>query len=265
MLAVARPHSRQRRTNMKIKVKVDTEVVPLAKLDRNELIERNLELVKIIAGQVAMHLPQHIEMDDLISAGSIGLIEAAGKFDVTRGVQFRSYASTRIRGAIIDDLRVMDWMTRSMRVKSNNLEKAYSVVSCKLGRPAEAEDVATFLEVSHDEIHSLLREVCATSVISLEDLGLSDSEGANILDCIEDPNAKTPNDIHKFNEIKALLATAVSMIPEKEKFLISLYYYDELTMKETGTVLDVSESRICQLHSQAMQRLKGMLKEIKVS
>ena len=262
MLAVAIPHRSHRK--VETKKKELAKVIPLANLDRNQLIERNLELVKIIAGQVAMHLPQHIEMDDLISAGSIGLIEAAGKFDVSRGVQFRSYASTRIRGAIIDNLRVMDWMTRSMRVKSNNLEKAYSAVTSKLGRPAEAEDVATFLNISNIEVHSLLREVCATSVMSLEDLGLSDSEGASILECIEDPNAKTPNDIHKFNEVKAILATAISKIPEKEKFLISLYYYDELTMKEVGSVLDVSESRVCQLHSQAMQRLKGMLKELKV-
>lgn len=261
MLAVARSYKtleiKQKRTLRAI------ESPPLASLDRNELIVRNLELVKIIAGQVAMHLPTHIEMDDLVSAGTVGLIGAADKFDVSRGVQFRSYASTRIRGAIIDDLRTMDWMTRSMRVKSNKLEKAYSAVTSRLGRPAEAEDVAKFLEISHDDIHSLLREVCATSVMSLEDLGLSDSEGASILECIEDPNAKSPNDIHKFNEIKALLATAVNLIPEKEKFLISLYYYDELTMREAGAVLDVSESRICQLHSQAMHRLKGMLKGLK--
>lgn len=261
MLAVARTHVSSRKKS--VKKTLPQLNIPLATLNRNELIERNLELVKIIAGQVAMHLPQHIEMDDLISSGTIGLIGAADRFDISRGVQFRSYASTRIRGAIIDDLRSMDWMTRSMRVKSNNLEKAYQAVTSKLGRPAESEDVAEYLDMSHDEIHSLLREVCATSVMSLEDLGLSDSDGASILECIEDPCAKTPDDLHKYEEVKALLATAVSMIPEKEKFLISLYYYDELTMKEAGSVLDVSESRICQLHSQAMHRLKGMLKEIK--
>ncbi len=261
MLAVARTYRSARIKPVKLARPLTS--IPLAALNRNELIERNLELVKIIAGQVAMHLPAHIEMDDLISAGTIGLIGAADKFDVTRGVQFRSYASTRIRGAIIDDLRTMDWMTRSMRVKSNNLEKAYFAVTSKLGRPADSEDVAKFLDISRDEIHKLLREVCATSVMSLEDLGLSDSEGANILECIEDPKAQTPDDIHKYDEVKAMLATAVSMIPEKEKFLISLYYYDELTMKEVGSVLDVSESRICQLHSQAMLRLKGMIKEIR--
>ena len=261
MLAVAATHRGENlKTNSSQNRKA--KVIPLAHLDRNTLIERNLDLVKIIAGQVSMHLPQHIEMDDLISAGTIGLVEAADKFDVSRGVQFRSYASTRVRGAIIDDLRAMDWMTRSMRVKSNRLEKAYSELSSKLGRQADAEEVASHLGISNEDIYSMLREVCATSLVNLEDLGISDSQGASILDCIENPKAEVPSDVYKYNEVRAILAEAVNSIPDNEKFLISLYYYDELTMKEVGSVLDVSESRVCQLHSQAMMRLKGMLKEL---
>lgn len=231
------------------------------KQERDKLIEDNAHLVKIIAYQVAMNLPPHIDVNDLISAGTIGLLEAIDRFDVSKGVQFNTYASIRIRGAIMDELRTMDWMTRSMRDKSNQLEKAFFEVEKRTGKPAEAEDVAKYLGISTDEFHSILSQVCALSVLSIEDLGVgSNDEGMNILDCIKDPDGKDPMTLVKTNQIKKKVSEAVEALPDKEKLIISLYYYDELTLKEIGKVLDITESRVCQLHSQTMHKLKARLK-----
>ncbi len=228
---------------------------------RDKLITENATLVKIIAHQLAIHLPPHIEINDLVSSGTIGLIEAVDKFDPSRGVKFKTYATIRIRGAIMDELRNMDWMSRSMREKSNQLAKAYDAVEKRMGRPAESEEVAEFLGISEEHLFKLLREVSSFSVLNIEDLGLKEGEGLNILDCIKDPNGKDPVTIHRLNELKEIIKEAVDTLPEKEKLVISLYYYDELTMKEIGKVLDITESRVCQLHSQSMHRLKGRLRK----
>lgn len=233
-----------------------------ANAKRDLLLEQNARLVKIIAYQVAMSLPPHIDVNDLIGAGTIGLLESIDRFDPDKGVQFNTYASIRIRGAIMDELRSMDWMTRSMRDKSNQMEKAYEEVERRTGKPAEAEDVAKYLNITTDELHSILGQVCAFSVINLEDMGINHyDDGMNILECIKDPEGKDPMLIAKFNEMKRNLAEAVETLDEKEKIIISLYYYDELTLKEIGKVLDITESRVCQLHSQIMLRLKIRLKK----
>lgn len=161
----------------------------------------------------------------------------------------------------MDELRNMDWMSRSMREKSNQLAKAYDAVEKRMGRPAESEEVAEFLGISEEHLFKLLREVSSFSVLNIEDLGLKEGEGLNILDCIKDPNGKDPVTIHRLNELKEIIKEAVDTLPEKEKLVISLYYYDELTMKEIGKVLDITESRVCQLHSQSMHRLKGRLRK----
>lgn len=232
-----------------------------AKSERETLVEDNVHLVKIIAHQVAMNLPPHIDVDDLISAGTIGLLEAIDRFDKGKGVQFNTYASIRIRGAIMDELRSLDWMTRSMRDKSNQLEKAYHEIERKKGRPAETEEVADYLKISTDDLHQILREVGSLAVLNLEDLGVKNQdEGMDILDCIKDPDGKDPMMMAKFSELKRKVADAVEGLPDKEKLIISLYYYDELTLKEIGKVLDITESRVCQLHSQTMHRLKMRLK-----
>lgn len=231
------------------------------KRSRDKLLEDNLYLVKIIAYQVAVNLPPHIDVNDLIGAGTIGLIEAIDRFDTSKGVQFNTYASIRVRGAIMDELRSMDWMTRSMRDKSNQLEKAYIEVERRTGRPAEIEEVAGVLDITTDDLYTILSQVSALSVMSLEDLGIGHhDEGMDILECIKDPEGKDPMTIVKFNELKRKIAEAVETLPEKEKLIISLYYYEELTLKEIGKVLNITESRVCQLHSQTMHRLKGKLK-----
>jgi len=228
---------------------------------RDKLLEDNLYLVKIIAYQVAVNLPPHIDVNDLIGAGTIGLMEAIDRFDTSKGVQFNTYASIRVRGAIMDELRSMDWMTRSMRDKSNQLEKAYVEVERRTGRPAEIEEVASVLDITTDDLYTMLGQVSALSVMSLEDMGIGHhDEGMDILECIKDPEAKDPMVVVKYNELKIKIAEAVETLPEKEKLIISLYYYDELTLKEIGKVLNITESRVCQLHSQTMHRLKGKLK-----
>lgn len=238
-----------------------TKLMGSEKRSRDKLLEDNLYLVKIIAYQVAVNLPPHIDVNDLIGAGTIGLIEAIDRFDTSKGVQFNTYASIRVRGAIMDELRSMDWMTRSMRDKSNQLEKAYIEVERRTGRPAEIEEVASVLDITTDALYTILSQVSALSVMSLEDMGIGHhDEGMDILECIKDPEGKDPMTIVKFNELKRKIAEAVETLPEKEKLIISLYYYEELTLKEIGKVLNITESRVCQLHSQTMHRLKGKLK-----
>jgi RNA polymerase sigma factor for flagellar operon FliA len=238
-----------------------TKLMGSEKRSRDKLLEDNLYLVKIIAYQVAVNLPPHIDVNDLIGAGTIGLIEAIDRFDTSKGVQFNTYASIRVRGAIMDELRSMDWMTRSMRDKSNQLEKAYVEVERRTGRPAEIEEVASVLDITTDDLYTILSQVSALSVMSLEDMGIGHhDEGMDILECIKDPEGKDPMTIVKFNELKRKIAEAVETLPEKEKLIISLYYYEELTLKEIGKVLNITESRVCQLHSQTMHRLKGKLR-----
>ncbi len=233
----------------------------LSREERDRRINENIHLTKIIAYQVAMSLPPHVDVNDLIGAGAIGLIEAADRFDESKGVQFNTYASIRIRGAIMDELRSMDWMTRSMRDKSNAIERAYGEVERRTGAPAETEDVARYLDMTTEELYALLGEVCALSVLNLEDMGVKNhDEGMDILDCIKDPEGKDPMTIVKAGELKRIIVDLVGSLPEKEKLIVSLYYYDELTLKEIGRVLDITESRVCQLHSQTMLRLKSRLK-----
>ncbi|MBI5561960.1 MAG: FliA/WhiG family RNA polymerase sigma factor [Deltaproteobacteria bacterium] len=232
-----------------------------ARIDREKLLNDHMHLVKIIAYQVAVNLPPHVDVNDLIGAGMIGLMEALERFDAGRGVQFNTYASIRVRGAIMDELRSMDWMTRSMRDKSNNLERAYGEVERRTGRPAEAEEVAKALHISTEELHSMLSEVASLGVLNLEDMGVAGSdEGMDILDCIKDPNGADPVAAAKLMELKKTVSEAVAGLPEKEKLIIALYYYDELTLKEIGKVMEITESRVCQLHSQTMHRLKARLK-----
>ncbi|TAN60052.1 FliA/WhiG family RNA polymerase sigma factor [bacterium] len=231
------------------------------RIGRAESIKSNFKLVKIIAYQMATNLPISIDVQDLISAGTIGLLSAVDRFDATRGVQFSTYASIRIRGAIMDELRSMDWMTRSMRDKRNRVEKAYSAIEQTTGGQAGTEDVARFLGMTVDGVHGLLGEVRAFSVLSLEDLGISSqSEAVGIFECIKDPNAIDPMVSARLNQIKRLVREAIDGLSEKEKLVVMLYYYDELTLKDIGKLIGVTESRVCQLHSQTMNRLRVRLR-----
>jgi len=227
--------------------------------ERDALILEHVRLVKIIAHHIAVHLPPHIDVNDLMSAGSIGLLEAIDKFDEKRGIKFKTYASIRIRGAIMDELRGMDWMTRSMREKSNMLKRAFGEIEKKTGGPAREGDVASFLGISVEDLRTLLGKVSACSLVNIEDLTTDSEHKLDLLECIADPKGADPMAFARFSELKNTLAALVENLPEKEKLIVSLYYFDELTMKEIGRVMEITESRVCQLHSQAMHRLKARM------
>ncbi|MFQ5479816.1 MAG: FliA/WhiG family RNA polymerase sigma factor [Thermodesulfobacteriota bacterium] len=241
------------------KTSVKKRVSLIAEPERESLMLENIRLVKIIAHHIAVHLPPHIDVNDLMSAGTIGLLESIDKFDASRGIKFKTYASIRIRGAIMDELRGMDWMTRSMREKSNMLKRAYGEIERRTGGPASEQDVAEFLDLSVEALRGMLSKVSAYSLIHIEDLVPDNDSKMDILECIEDPNGADPMAFARFSELQSTLATLVDSLPEKEKLIVSLYYFNELTLKEIGRVMEITESRVCQLHSQAMHRLKGRM------
>lgn len=229
---------------------------------KEALILEYAPLVKYVAGRLAVGLTAKVELDDLIGFGIFGLIDAIEKFDHARGIKFETYALARIRGSIIDGLRAMDWVPQSVRQKAREIEKTYTRLENELGRSVSDLEVSQALGISLDEFHQLLGEVSYTSLLYLEDLWLgegADSDSVRVIEMISDPNVEDPTLRLEFEETKQLLAEAIDKLPEKERIVISLYYYDGLTLKEIGAVLGLSESRISQLHTKAILRLRGRL------
>jgi RNA polymerase sigma factor FliA len=229
---------------------------------RDTLIENYNYLVKITAGRVAGSVPPSLDREDLISAGVIGLIRAVDQFDASREVKFETYAIALIRGAILELLRGEDWAPRSVRDKIKMLERGFAAVESRLGRPGTDEEVAGELEVSVDQLHKLLSEVAQASVLSLDETLFSSEADATlrVVDTVEDTTAggNTGRSVEK-HERRHALGVAIKRLPEREHLVLSLYYYEGLTFKEIGKILTVSESRVFQLHQQAMMRLRGYL------
>jgi RNA polymerase sigma factor FliA len=226
---------------------------------REALIHHYGYLVKITAGRIASGAPRCLERDDLFSAGTIGLIRAVDQFDPERAVKFETYAIALIRGAILELLRGEDWAPRSARDRIKGLERAYAAVEARLGRPASEEEVAAELGISLDTLHRQLAEAGRASVQSLDELLTSSEEGTlRRHDTLEDPSADTGGAVEASYRRRALIA-AIDRLPERERLVLSLYYYEGLTFKEIGRLLKVSESRAFQLHQQAMVRLRGYL------
>lgn len=233
------------------------------KKERDKLIMEYAPLVKNIVGRFAVKVPQHIaDRDDLINVGIIGLISAIEKFDKSRNVQFGTYARFRIRGAILDELRARDWVPRSARNKSAKLEKAYSSLQRKLGRQPDEEEVSRHLGITLDEYYKLLDEAKGVTLFSSEDFSFDRCVKYGAYDIIDTFTRNDPFSFFANSELKAILKKAIDFLPKKEKLALSLYYYEELTMKEIGMVMKLTESRVCQLHSQAILRLRGTLKEL---
>jgi RNA polymerase sigma factor for flagellar operon FliA len=232
---------------------------------RERLVVAYSPLVKYVAGRMASGLPAHVEEADLISYGLVGLISAIERFELEREIKFETYAITRIKGAIIDELRSLDWVPRSVRSRAREIEAAQTKLEHKLQRaPTEAE-LAKSLGIDEDELQSALLEIANSSVYALDELWtVSDSSGdqVSLLDTISDPRAEDPQESLASSEIKDRLTEAISSLPEREQLVVALYYYENLTLREIGEVLGVTESRVSQLHTKAVMRLKSGLQAV---
>ncbi len=234
---------------------------------RDYFVLKYAPLVKYVAGKVSMGMPQNIEFDDLVSYGIFGLMDAIGKFDPARGIKFKTYAMTRIRGAIFDELRSIDWIPRSIRQKAKQIEQVISELENKLGRTVEDEEIAKELGIPIEEFQTLLNKLSGTSMLSLNDIWYmgDDNDELSILETLEAPENMNPDVLVEKEEIKDYIIDAIKKLPDKEKKVIVLYYYEDLTLKEIGEVLEVTESRVSQLHTKAIMRLRGRLGRIKSS
>ncbi len=234
------------------------------KKERDKQILQYAPLVKSIVERIACKVPERVaERSDLINVGIIGLISALEKYDKTRNVQFETYARFRIRGAVLDELRARDWQPRSARNKDAKIEKALLALQRKLGRPPDEKEVADYLDMPIEDYYQLLDEASGVSLLSSEDLPPDYCEKYAAYDVLEKIDQGSPLSILARGEVKKILKSAIEALPEKEKLVLSLYYYEELTMKEIGCVLSLTESRVCQLHSQAVLRLRGRVKDLK--
>ena len=233
---------------------------------RERLILHYSPLVKYVAGRVGVGLPPNIEQADLVSYGIFGLIDAIEKFDIERAIKFETYAISRIKGAIIDELRSIDWIPRSVRYKAREVEKAYASLEAKLHRsPSEAE-VAEELGIKLEDLHTIFSQVSFVNVVALDELltaGGEKGDKLSLVDTLEDTKAEDPVAAFETEETKYLLAKAINTLPEREKIVVTLYYYEGLTLAEIGQVLGVTESRICQMHTKAVLQLRGKLADQK--
>ncbi|MBT5985438.1 MAG: FliA/WhiG family RNA polymerase sigma factor [Nitrospina sp.] len=245
-------------------IKQVVEEIEITAENREEVIIRYSPMIKYVANRIAMRLPPHIEVDDLISVGVLGLMDAISKYDSSRGAKFKTYAEFRVRGAILDELRAMDWVPRSIRQKASSVDKVVQSLQVKLSRSPEDEEVAKEMGISLEQFHTTLNETKSIPVFSLDDLGIAKDSGEqqSLLDCLAGKADADPQTQIRLIELKEIIAKAIDTLPEKERLMVSLYYYEELTMKEIGAVLEITESRVSQIHSKAVYRLRTKLKAI---
>lgn len=221
-----------------------------AKETRDRIIEYYLPLVNIIAGRLAISLPSHVDKDDLISSGFFGLMDAVDRYDYDRGNKFQTYAGVRIRGSMLDYLRSKDWISVSLRQKIRKYETAVGALEAKLGRAASNHEIAEALDMTMDDLHALEMQLNVATVIPLDEFVKAEKPSS----IMGDPSSSV-----EFVELKETLAAAIDQLPEKERLVVSLYYYEELTMKEISLIMHLSEARICQLHTKAVMRMRGFL------
>jgi RNA polymerase sigma factor for flagellar operon FliA len=239
---------------------VHKKVLSTKKLSREQLILEHASLIKYIAHRIAVRVPPHIEVQDLIDAGVLGLIDAIEKYDPSKDVKFKTYAEFRIRGAILDELRSLDWVPRSVRKMINKLEEAYVTLEQQLGRPATDQEVSQEMDLEMEDFHQLLRQASGVSLMSIDQTLNNDNCSKTLLELTENYPDKNPFEQFTATETKELIAKSINNLPDKERLVISLYYYEELTMKEIGKVLNLTESRVSQIHTKAILRLRGRLK-----
>ncbi|MBQ2315092.1 MAG: RNA polymerase sigma factor WhiG [Treponema sp.] len=228
---------------------------------RDKFIRQYMPLVKYVAGKVSTGMPESVEFDDLVGFGQFGLLDAINKYDPDKNVKFKTYAVTRIRGAIFDELRELDWVPRSVRQKSREIEDTIVDLEARLGRTASDAEIAKAMGMTESEYETTVMKISGTSILSLNDVWYSgdDSDHMSIGDNIEAPASLNPDVIVEREEIRKVIIQAINELPRNEKMVIVLYYHEDLTFKEIGQVLNVSESRISQLHSKANVRLRAKL------
>lgn len=229
---------------------------------KEQLIVEYADLIKYVAGRLSIYFGSNVEYDDLVGYGVFGLIDAIDKFDINKKVKFETYASLRIRGSIIDSIRDQDWAPRSLRKKGKELEKAYFEVENELGHSASDQDIADRMGISVDDLNKLLQDVNMSQMISLEDY-LEQNHEAGLDALSMDRDTSQPEQRMEVVELKETLADAIEKLPEKEKTVVTLYYYEELTLKEISSIMKVSESRISQLHTKAIMRMRARLDRLK--
>ena len=232
---------------------------------RDKLIKQYMPLVKWVAGRVSTGMPESVEVDDLVGFAQFGLLDAINKYDPDKNVKFKTYATTRIRGAIFDELRELDWVPRSVRQKSREIEDTIVDLEAKLGRTASDAEIAQAMNMTEAEYQTTVMKVSGTSVLSLNDVWYSgdDSEHISIGDSIEAPTSLNPDVIVEREEIRRVIIQAINELPKNEKMVIVLYYHEDLSFREIGAVLNVSESRVSQLHSKANLRLRAKLTSVR--
>jgi RNA polymerase sigma factor FliA len=232
---------------------------------KEQIVLEHTPLIRYIVNRIAVRLPSHIDLDDLHNTGVIGLMDAIEKYDPEKNCKFKTYAEFRIKGAILDQLRSLDWVPRSVRQKSRRLERAYGEVEQRLGRTASEEEVADSLGLQLEKFHELLNQVRGISLVNLEEIRGTNAEGdraGTFADIVEDVNSENPFASLKLTETKQVIAETIASLPEKERLVISLYYYEDLNMKEIGQILGITESRVCQIHTKSVLRLRAKLKSM---
>ncbi|GGT18866.1 RNA polymerase sigma factor WhiG [Streptomyces tanashiensis] len=232
---------------------------------REQLILHYSPLVKYVAGRVSVGLPSNVEQADFVSSGVFGLIDAIEKFDVERAIKFETYAITRIRGAMIDELRALDWIPRSVRQKARNVERAYATLEAQLRRTPSESEVAAEMDITLEELHGVFSQLSLANVVALEELLHVGGEGGDrlsLMDTLEDTAADNPVEVAEDRELRRLLARAINTLPEREKTVVTLYYYEGLTLAEIGHVLGVTESRVSQIHTKSVLQLRAKLADV---
>lgn len=232
---------------------------------RDFFVRQYAPLVKYVAGKVAIGMPNNVEFDDLVGFGVFGLFDAIEKFDPGKHVKFKTYAVTRIRGAIFDELRSIDWVPRSVRQKTREVEDTIRRLETTLGRSANDDEIARALCMDLKDFQNLMLKISGTTILSLNDVWYTgeDNDRMSIVESIESPSSLNPDTIVEKEEVKRVIIEAINELPEKEKKVLILYYYEDLTLKEIGEVLEVTESRISQLHTKAIMRLRARLAHVK--
>ncbi len=234
-----------------------------AKKSREDLVLEHAYLIKRIVKRMAMRLPKGVDEDELYQAGALGLMDAVDKFDPSKDVKFTTYAEFRIKGSILDELRAMDWIPRSVRNAGNQLEAAYTKLSNQFSREPTDAEMAKEMEMPLKEYHEYIAKARPIPLVSIEDLGHDEDESTNLLDVLADPDTDDPLAVLSMQNMQESLAQAITQLTEQEQMILSLYYMEEMNLKEIGEILGVSESRISQIRTKTIVKLRAMMKNKK--